>query len=146
MASPTALTRRSAPPSPVSRERGFDLGQIAYRIYLAGVGIFGISLLAGIWRVHRLRNKADVSVSATRLANEMAQAEGMSRGIEVAISSELAVPITFQVGYPVILLPAETNGWSEAELLRAIRHDAWARPSGNSPAPCARGSSRLPNP
>ena len=103
-----------------TRERALEL---AYRIYLGGVIFFAGSLLVSIIRVRRLRHRADVSVNGTRIANEMAQSEGMSRGIEVAISPELAVPITFGVGHPVILLPAETNGWSEAELLRAIRHE-----------------------
>lgn len=123
VASPTALSRGSAAALSRTRERAVNLRKLTYRIYIGGVAIFCASLLVGIWRVHRLRSRADISVAGTRLANEMAQEEGMSRGIEVAISPELAVPITFGVGHPVILLPAETNGWSEAELLRAIRHE-----------------------
>ena len=47
----------------------------------------------------------------------------MPGGIEVAVSTELAVPITFGWAHPVILLPAETLEWERPELGRAIRHE-----------------------
>jgi ankyrin repeat protein len=88
-----------------------------------GVAWLGASLLIGIGRLFRLGSRADVSVAGTRLANEMARAERLRGGIEVVVSSRLAVPMTFGWTHPVILLPAETAQWGEAELARAIRHE-----------------------
>lgn len=100
-----------------------NLVALASRAYLAGAALLILSLLVGIRRVHRLRRGAEVSVAGTRLANEAARANGMKGGIEVAISPELAVPITFGSARPVILLPASTKEWGEEELARAIRHE-----------------------
>ncbi len=70
-----------------------------------------------------MRRDGEVSVAGTRLANEAARREGMPGGIEVAVSTELAVPITFGWTRPVILLPAEAAEWAPAEMQRAIRHE-----------------------
>jgi hypothetical protein len=53
----------------------------------------------------------------------MARQHGLPGGIEVAVSDELAVPVTFGWSHPAVLLPAETPAWSEAELGRALRHE-----------------------
>ena len=77
-------------------------------VYLGGVALFALSLGGGILRLYRLRARAEVSVAGTRLANEIAEEEGMRRGIEVVVSDELAVPMTFGADRATILLPAET--------------------------------------
>jgi beta-lactamase regulating signal transducer with metallopeptidase domain len=92
-------------------------------LYLLGVAWLGASLLLGIGRLFRVATRADVSVAGTRLANEMARAERLPGGIAVAVTSRLAVPMTFGWTHPVILLPGETAGWDEPELARAIRHE-----------------------
>lgn len=124
IARPRTAAPATAGVSVVTGQRApINVLDIAYRIYLGGVVLFGASVLVGIWRVHRLRGNSEVSVRATQLANNTARGLGMAGGIEGAISSELAVPMTFGVGHPVILLPAETKEWNEAELVRAIRHE-----------------------
>jgi hypothetical protein len=95
----------------------------AYAVYLAGAAGMALSLLAGMVRLRRIRNRADVSVAGTRLANDAARADGRRGGIEVAVSAELAVPVTFGWTRPVILLPAEAAEWTDPELGRAIRHE-----------------------
>jgi beta-lactamase regulating signal transducer with metallopeptidase domain len=94
-----------------------------YAVYLFGALGLAASLAASVLHLRAMARRADVSVAGTRLANEIARQEGLAGGIEVAVSSELAVPVTFGWSHPVILLPAETQGWDEAELLRAIRHE-----------------------
>jgi beta-lactamase regulating signal transducer with metallopeptidase domain/ankyrin repeat protein len=123
-------TRRAAPAAigaavlgPARRWSRVDAGRMAWGLYLLGAAGLGLSLLAGIVRVHRLRRRADVSVSGTRLANEMAGAEGSRGGIEVAVSPELAVPVTFGWTHPVVLLPAETGEWDDRDMARAVRHE-----------------------
>jgi ankyrin repeat protein/beta-lactamase regulating signal transducer with metallopeptidase domain len=104
-------------------KRNVDFVSIAIWTYVAGAAFFLFSLLGGIGRLHRLRETADVSVAGTRLANDMAAAEGMRRGIEVVTTPSLAVPMTFGVSRPTILLPAETADWDDDSLRRAIRHE-----------------------
>jgi beta-lactamase regulating signal transducer with metallopeptidase domain len=85
---------------------------MAERVYLAGAAFFVLSLLGGIVRLHRIAGRAKLSVPATKLA-----------GIQVAISSEIGVPVTFQSPRPIILLPASSAAWSEEELSRVLRHE-----------------------
>ena len=121
----TSASQAAAVPSnaPAVRIPTIGLLDAVYGIYLLGVAGFGASLLAGIGRLHRIRRNAEVSVAGTRLANETARQIGMPRGIEVAVTTELAVPITFGWTHSVILLPAEAVDWDPAETARAIRHE-----------------------
>jgi beta-lactamase regulating signal transducer with metallopeptidase domain len=102
---------------------GVRLVDVAYGIYLMGAAGLVASLLTGIWRLRGVCRRAEVSVQGTRLANETARQLGLPGGIEVALSSELAVPMTFGWTHPVILLPQETADWGPAELARALRHE-----------------------
>ena len=123
-AQPTAQPSTSkSSGNPVAASAGIPMMAIASRVYAGGVALLVASLLIGVWRVHRIHGRANVSVSGTRLANEMARRSGMRDGIEVAIANELAVPITFGSHHPVILLPGATSGWSEGDLQCAIRHE-----------------------
>jgi beta-lactamase regulating signal transducer with metallopeptidase domain len=92
-------------------------------IYLAGGVFFSTSLAAALWRLDRLRARAEVSVTGTRLANEIERAAGRRRGIEVLTSNEVTVPMTFGVLRSAILLPATTTSWSEEEMMRALLHE-----------------------
>jgi beta-lactamase regulating signal transducer with metallopeptidase domain len=111
------------PSLPSSGLRRADVMEGALAIYALGLAGLLASLLVGIFRLYGVRARAEVSVTGTRLANEMARAEGRGPGIEVAVSSALAVPITFGWTHPVILLPEETAEWDEQALGRALRHE-----------------------
>ncbi|HEX8169673.1 MAG TPA: M56 family metallopeptidase [Thermoanaerobaculia bacterium] len=93
---------------------------IVAAVYLGGVALLLLSLAGGVFRLYRLRHRAEPSVSATRLANELARAEGLPSGIAVFVSEQLAVPMTFNRS---ILLPAETRDWEAAAVTRALRHE-----------------------
>lgn len=129
LAEVTTVAPAAVRPSPqidtvaVAAPRAINWVGIAKGIYVAGTAFFLISLLGGVWRLYRLRETADVSVAGTRLANDMAAAEGMRRGIEVVTSPTLAVPMTFGLSRPTILLPAETAEWDDDSLRRAVRHE-----------------------
>ena len=121
---PAAAPVRTAPAAPAAPPTtSIGLTGVAIVLYGVGVAGFGIALLAGIARLRRVSRDAEVSVAGTRLANEAARREGMAGGIQVAVSSELAVPITFGWSSPVILLPAEAARWETSDMARAIRHE-----------------------
>jgi beta-lactamase regulating signal transducer with metallopeptidase domain len=128
--SPTIPTRvlvarrpgaRSAPliPDAPAEDRRFLLPLF----YLAGVLFFSASLASALWRLVRLRACAEVSVTGTRLANEIERCAGRRGGIEVLMSREVTVPMTFGFLRSAILLPATTNSWSEDEMIRALLHE-----------------------
>jgi bla regulator protein blaR1 len=118
----------AAAPSSPAAPAGWTLPRVSpadvvAAAYLTGVAVLLLSLAAGVRRLRGLYRRAEVSVSGTRLANEAARREGMEGGIEVAVSPELAVPVTFGWSHPVILLPMEASQWDEPEVARAIRHE-----------------------
>jgi beta-lactamase regulating signal transducer with metallopeptidase domain len=109
--------------APALRMPGLGLFQAAGALYLLGAAALATILLGGVFRLHRMRDRADVSVAGTRVANAMARDLGLPGGIEVAVSPELAVPMTFGWTHPVVLLPAEAPQWDEAAQARALRHE-----------------------
>src|SRR5688572_19022805 len=48
--------------------RATNYAAIAFRIYLGGVALFALTLAGGLWRVRRMRERAEVSVAGTRMA------------------------------------------------------------------------------
>jgi bla regulator protein blaR1 len=131
---PAAITASHPGPLPAERGEGgqrpgegsrtpIHWAAIALDVYIAGAALFALSLLGGIIRLHRLRANADVSVSGTKLAMEIASREGVRKPIEVMITGELAVPMTFGASHPTILLPAESADWDDVAMRRAIRHE-----------------------
>jgi beta-lactamase regulating signal transducer with metallopeptidase domain len=123
-AAPAATSDSASAPAVVAPPpMKIDLAQIAYAVYFAGAAYLLLSLLRGIVRVSRMAARAEVSVEGTRLANELARSLDMHGGIEVALSGETAVPVTFGWSRPVILLPRGSEEWSAAELERALRHE-----------------------
>lgn len=56
---------------------------------------------------------------ASRLAAEM----GIRRRVLLRVSESAAVPMTWGVWKPILLLPAESGCWSEGTLCAALRHE-----------------------
>jgi bla regulator protein blaR1 len=123
VARPPQTDAPTASASAAALARRIEPVDIAYALYLLGLLGFVAAPLVGIIRLHGVHRRAEVSVAGTRLANEMARREELRAGIEVAVSDELAVPITFGWTHAVILLPTETADWEEQELSRALRHE-----------------------
>jgi beta-lactamase regulating signal transducer with metallopeptidase domain len=122
-AAPPVKASAPAAAAPVASRPSLALRPLAYGVEVLGTSWLLLSLLAGVVRLRRMYTRAEVSVAGTRLANEMAREAGLSAGVQVAVSRELAVPITFGASHPVILLPVETTEWTEEELRRALRHE-----------------------
>jgi bla regulator protein blaR1 len=93
----------AATAAPVPRRPQFDIIPLVRGIYLGGVAVSAAPLLFGIWRMRRLRPRL--------------------RTQRIAFSHEIAVPVTFGVIRPVILLPSAAERWSDEEVRRSIRHE-----------------------
>jgi beta-lactamase regulating signal transducer with metallopeptidase domain len=87
--------------------------QVACLLYVAG---FAATL--GLWIAG--------FVKVRRIARMSAPATGVSSPYRVLLSkdAELRVPITFGLAKPVIVLPAESEGWPEQRLRAAILHES----------------------
>src|SRR2546423_4203292 len=97
-------------------------------IWLVGAGLVLLRLAFGTWRVGQLaRDGARVEdggwLSLTqRLANRL----GVTRPLTLLRGERLAVPVTWGIVYPAVLLPQDSDNWSEERrrfvLVREMAH------------------------
>jgi len=115
-AAPQPAATQPEPVAPGWRPSLFDL-------YLAGVMAMIAVLAAGIVRLRRLAADGNVWLDGTRLATDVACANGIRRAVLVVLSGEVRVPMTFGFRRQTIVLPAEAGDWDDDSLRRALRHE-----------------------
>ena len=106
-------------PSPA----GFDFLAAARNVYIAGVVLLLAHLAAGVWRLRRWANDAEIWLEGTRLAAGVAFDNGIRRAVLVVMSNDVAVPLTFGFRRHTIVMPAAVAGWTAESVRRAIRHE-----------------------
>jgi beta-lactamase regulating signal transducer with metallopeptidase domain len=98
---------------------------IVAAIWLAGVLFVLLRLAFGTWRVGQLardgsRVEDGVWLSLTqRLANRL----GVSRPLILLRGERLAVPVTWGIVYPAVLLPQDADTWSEERRRFVLVHE-----------------------
>ena len=92
-------------------------------LYLGGVFFLLASLVAGVVRLRRVAASGEVWLDGTRLAAEVACANGIRRAVLVVVSGEISVPLTFGFRRQTIIVPAPARAWDDGALRRAIRHE-----------------------
>jgi bla regulator protein blaR1 len=104
---------------------GFSRGlaSVAMSLWLAGVVAFLIPLVAGVWRVRRLRREALPAIDMQRALARLAAAAGVRRDIDLSMHEELAAPITCGIARAAIVVPPDAGAWSDAALRRALVHE-----------------------
>ncbi len=94
-------------------------------VWLAGVLLVLLRLAFGTWRVGRLaregtRVEDGVWLSLTqRLANRL----GVTRPLTLLRGERLAVPVTWGIVYPAVLLPQDADSWSEERRRFVLVHE-----------------------
>ena len=94
-------------------------------IWLIGAVLVLLRLALGTWRVGQLARDGDrvedgVWLSLTqRLANRL----GVSRPLTLLRGESLAVPITWGIVYPAVLLPQDSDSWSEDRRRFVLVHE-----------------------
>ena len=98
---------------------------IVAAIWLAGVLLVLLRLAFGTWRVGQLardgsRVEDGVWLSLTqRLANRL----GVTRPLILLRGERLAVPVTWGIVYPAVLLPQDADSWSEERRRFVLVHE-----------------------
>ncbi len=100
-----------------------SLRDVLAGLYLGGVFFLLASLIAGIVRLRRVASSGEVWLDGTRLAAEVACANGIRRAVLVVISDEVSVPMTFGFRRQTIVVPATARLWDDGALRRALRHE-----------------------
>jgi carboxyl-terminal processing protease len=94
-------------------------------IWVTGVLLSGMWLLGGWWALGRLQR----ACSSLRdgplygMLDELARERGLRRPLRLLLSNRRAIPMTWGVWPPVILLPEEAQGWSAARLRLVLMHE-----------------------
>jgi beta-lactamase regulating signal transducer with metallopeptidase domain len=132
---PTTSTSASAANTPATTSppvaaaktiaRSFSPVQVLAAIWLAGAILVLLRLAIGTWRVGQLaREGARVEdgnwLSLTqRLANRL----GVTRPLTLLRGERLAVPVTWGIVYPAVLLPEDSDAWTEERRRFVLVHE-----------------------
>jgi len=92
-------------------------------LWLIGVAVFLLPVLAGFWQAHRLRRTAVAWAGGQDLLQSLASTRGVHRRIDVVLHDDVAGPLTCGVLRPSIILPLTSRDWDETSLRRALRHE-----------------------
>ena len=93
-------------------------------VWLAGVAVFSIRLLAGFIALARMRRAGrDAADSVAELADACAARLGLHDAPRVIVSARVAMPCTAGWIKPVILLPDESATWSPERLEIVLLHE-----------------------
>ena len=93
--------------------------------WMVVAGLFLVKLGADVWRMARWTRRA-VTIERqdwTGLLKSLAAQIGVSRRIRLLASSDVAVPVTWGVRRPVILLPQEAAEWGDERRRVALLHE-----------------------
>lgn len=115
---------RAVGSSPAIRPSIGTLGLIA-TIWFLGAALVLLRLALGTWQVGRLaRVGARVEDGAwLSLTQRLANRLGVSRPLILLRGDRLAVPVTWGIVYPAVLLPEESDNWSEEQRRFVLVHE-----------------------
>ena len=100
--------------------------QVAIVAYVTGVGVVLLPTFLGSLRARRVLRRARALDDDPWWSAALADARsrlGISRLIRLSVSNEVAVPMTWGLRKPVVLLPAAANGWTAAQQRIVLRHE-----------------------
>jgi uncharacterized protein (TIGR03435 family) len=92
-------------------------------LWLIGVAVFLVPVMAGLWQVSRLRRTAIPWAGGEELVQSLALARGVRRRFDLVLHDAVAGPMTCGAIKPSIILPVSARDWDEASLGRALRHE-----------------------
>jgi beta-lactamase regulating signal transducer with metallopeptidase domain len=115
----------SAPLAPANASTRSSIIPVLAIIWLAGTLLVLLRLAIGTWRVGQLaREGARVEDGmwlslAQRLANRL----GVTRPLILLRGDRLAVPVTWGIVYPAVLLPQDSDNWTEERKRFVLVHE-----------------------
>jgi beta-lactamase regulating signal transducer with metallopeptidase domain len=117
----TAATAAISEPAPAR----LDWGAVALLVWAAGAVLMVGALLVGRLRLWLLARSAEpVTAGAwTGLVGTLSRELGISRRVTLLRAGGPAMPMTWGVGRPVILVPAEADQWPEAQRRQVLLHE-----------------------
>ncbi len=103
--------------------RGISLSKLLLTGWIAGVAIFLLPLLIGLWQIRLFRRSGLPWPHGQSLAGEIARDAGIYRRVEVVLHEGVPGPMTCGILRPGIVLPQDAETWNEEDLSRAFVHE-----------------------
>ena len=127
-ATPLAATEvAGASPLTSASERGISEGTLrtVTLVWLVGVALVILHLAVGTIGVWRLatRGRRVLDARWLTLSHQLAARLGISRPLTLLGGGALAVPVTWGVVYPVVLLPADADAWDDEQRQYVLVHE-----------------------
>ena len=104
-------------------ERSLTIPQLLVALWLIGVAVFLVPVVAGLWQVRRLRRTAIPWAGGEELLRSLASARVVHRRVDTVLHDAVAGPMTCGMLRPAIILPVTARDWDEASLRRSLRHE-----------------------
>ncbi len=103
---------------------GSSVGPAVGMIWLIGVAVFCLPMVLGTARVWRLRRSSEpVPNQITDEVAQLAAELRVSRRVEIVLSGEREMPMTWGLFTPVLLLPASAATWSGDRRRMVVLHE-----------------------
>src|SRR5262249_28918744 len=108
------LEAASAPPAAAAPAWPFNAAQVALMIWAPGAMLAVARLLLGTLRMRRITRNAErlIDYPWSMLTNRLRGQLGIRDHVAIYASAEVAMPMTWGVLIPVIVLPPESSAWS----------------------------------
>ena len=97
--------------------------QVLIVLWLVGLAVFLVPVLAGFWQAGRLRRTAIPWAGGQDLLQSLPWLRGARRRIDVVLHDTVAGPLTCGMLRPSIILPLRSRDWDETSLRRALSHE-----------------------
>ena len=124
---PREAGRMAAPAADAESRAPFDRAvtwpAVVRAVWLAGAAMLLAQLALTLWRLRRLRRTGLPWPEMRAAIHSLAADAGVDRSVELALHEDVASPLTFGTRHPLIVLPPDARGWSEANLRRALVHE-----------------------
>ena len=99
-----------------------SIGTVLLLAWMAGALVLMISLGVDLLRVRHLRRHGLPSEPLCRMVKRLTL-DSRVRSVDVMLHEKIQAPVTFGFLRPAIMLPADAENWSEADLSRALVHE-----------------------
>jgi bla regulator protein blaR1 len=91
--------------------------------WVSGALVFLVPAIETLGHLRRLRRSSRPWLNRDTLVRNLSREAGPSRHVELLVHDDLAVPFTYGLMRPAIMMPADAQDWTDAEVRRALVHE-----------------------
>jgi len=121
----TLVSAASGPSQSHARGRIWALSTFMLLATAWFAGVIGclVPVAVGLWQIRRIRREGLPWSDAQAMTDELARDAGVCRSVDVIVHEATVGPMTCGVMRPAIVFPPDAQGWSEADVRRALTHE-----------------------